>query len=168
MQHSRAPVICTGMAPPPPCSLQGTGYLRNWCSGIYRAYTKEWCGFKRIHFWYRTILLCMPCIVRNFCVSRGSALLKVVDVWLLIPTHIAFSLPLWHTRVSLLCPLFTQWYTLLKNVGVVKPRHCFLWECYKTKASFVMISLGGTIRRWERKIKKNFRVSSYDWTANCT
>jgi hypothetical protein len=29
---------------------------------LYRAYTKEWCGFKIIRYWYRTILLCMPCI----------------------------------------------------------------------------------------------------------
>jgi hypothetical protein len=26
----------------------------------YRAYTKEWCGFNTLIYWYRTILLCMP------------------------------------------------------------------------------------------------------------
>jgi hypothetical protein len=30
----------------------------------YRAYTKEWCGFNSIHYWNRTILLCIPCIMK--------------------------------------------------------------------------------------------------------
>jgi hypothetical protein len=29
---------------------------------IYRAYTKEWCGFTGDSYLDRTILLCMPCI----------------------------------------------------------------------------------------------------------
>jgi hypothetical protein len=29
---------------------------------MYRAYTKEWCGFSSEYYWNRTILLCMPCI----------------------------------------------------------------------------------------------------------
>jgi hypothetical protein len=29
---------------------------------MYRPYTKEWCRFNSIHYWNRTILLCMSCI----------------------------------------------------------------------------------------------------------
>ena len=39
-----------------------TVYDYNAVVGIYRAYTKEWCGFNINFYWNRTILLCMPCI----------------------------------------------------------------------------------------------------------
>ena len=29
---------------------------------LYRVYTKEWCGFNSLHYWNRTIRLCIPCI----------------------------------------------------------------------------------------------------------
>jgi hypothetical protein len=32
---------------------------------IYRVYTKEWCGFNSVHYYNRTILLCMPCILMS-------------------------------------------------------------------------------------------------------
>ena len=28
---------------------------------IYMVYTKEWCGFNSVHYYNRTILLCIPC-----------------------------------------------------------------------------------------------------------
>jgi hypothetical protein len=31
---------------------------------IYRVYTKEWCGLNSEYYWNRTILLCIPCIIR--------------------------------------------------------------------------------------------------------
>jgi hypothetical protein len=48
---------------------------------LYRAYTKEWCGFKRIHYWYRTILLCMP------CTGIHKRMVRFQNNSLLIPHH---------------------------------------------------------------------------------
>ena len=44
----------------------GKQFLSVNIGGIYRVYTKEWCGFNSEHYYNRTILLCMPCITNNY------------------------------------------------------------------------------------------------------
>ena len=52
--HSLVPYICFG----PHCGHH-QGYPI-----IYRVYTKEWCGFNSEYYLNRTILLCMPCLIK--------------------------------------------------------------------------------------------------------
>ena len=42
-----------------------------WNVCMYRAYTKEWCGFNSEHYYIRTILLCMPCMYVCMYVCTG-------------------------------------------------------------------------------------------------
>jgi hypothetical protein len=98
---------------------------------IYRAYTKEWCGFNSIHYWNRTILLCTPCIyhldklwffyVTCRCLSMTSNYLFINYYKLLIMKYkllcfeSCWTVPLtfqWRTYISLNTNVFIKWYIM--------------------------------------------------------
>jgi hypothetical protein len=49
---------------------------------IYRAYTKEWCGFNCYLHWNRTILLCTPCMCVRILLDGDWEITKSGVLWL--------------------------------------------------------------------------------------
>jgi hypothetical protein len=48
----------------------GIGPCNYYLKHLYRVYTKEWCSFNWIWHWNRTILLCIPCILRTAYLTK--------------------------------------------------------------------------------------------------
>ena len=48
---------------------------------IYRAYTKEWCGINSIHYWNRTIILCITYIATGRETDRQRSRQREAQVW---------------------------------------------------------------------------------------